>query len=856
MTSDGGFGGSAAASLIEGKTFDVTFWVDEDHTASVTVKCLVSDGSKPVISVPKLRNVKLNSVFDENAYMQGVTYSDNEDKTSALVVTHTSPVDTSKDGAVYTVDYTVTDTDHNQTTASGVVTVGWVHDGSCAVKAYSFVTTSGSIKAATNTDSLILQLSHAEAIYVHDDGTVEPISPIVKSNGNFNAAAGTYNIQIGAAVPAGLTDNPIQPITAKVINKDKISNTPDDKGKIHDTNTDDPSDTSHYVVAANNVNLTWAQAGQLVGKTDSATKTKLINYASAEAYKIVTDPKTLAQSTNTMSVDVTANNIKQANGSYDVTFIPQGIGGVAVTVRFNVDQGTMPVITVNGPLKVDQTATSATLSRTQLLAGVSVVDAEGGVTIDDVKIIDPATGAFPVIDTNKVGMYQVQYSVADPIMVDPATGQHKVTTATRAVIVNDGRFIDYPKSKVVIAAKDFVVSTKDSTWSATADGAIKLSWAEAYDYAGNKLAVQLSSALPTGFANRQVGDYQFTFNIAAHPEAIKTITGHVVDADKVDPGNDPYRAPYALTVSNFAMDVSGAAKITNDAGLISAANAKVIKLVPNAANASPVVLNKGGFTASKGTYNITFGVSGRPASEYSETITATLTAGSEPPVINVYPPSVTVNQPPVNVYVGGGGASPTYVSVIGADATTPATGNTAEGSTQPIVNVYNTPAGPATTTPTAWSLFDLLAVILTGLLLVLCVVKFIFDRRKNEEYTDEPINPDQWAAMTPDQRAALVSRRESERRSFEADQDKKNNKVKHYYVNLLALLVVAALFVESLVTLFLTQDFSLPMTFWDKYSWIFALVFLVALIVPAIAAVMRKTRSTPTDRTRTLGTTA
>jgi branched-subunit amino acid transport protein len=178
-------------------------------------------------------------------------------------------------------------------------------------------------------------------------------------------------------------------------------------------------------------------------------------------------------------------------------------------------------------------------------------------------------------------------------------------------------------------------------------------------------------------------------------------------------------------------------------------------------------------------------------------------------------------------------------------------------STATVTTTPTTVAEPVTDdSPQSWSLFNLLATILAGLLLIFCLVKFFFGRRRDDdEYEEEPIDPVQWAAMAPDQRVALMVSRENDRLNFRKKLAKENQKGKHYYINLLVLLIVAAGFVESLVMLLLTQDFSLPMVFCDKYSWIFALIFFAALIVPAIAAVLHKSNdsnsATPEDRTGT-----
>ena len=647
LADDGGF--KTAVFAQEGDpnyptVIPVTFWVDEDHTATVTVNVTISNGNHPWIKVPDMKVVGLGTPFTDANYMEGVTYGDVEDDISLLKVTYTDVVDTNTEG-IYKVTYTVTDTEGNTGSAIGFVLVGpWVFDGDYGVSAWNFVTTPKAIQDATSVDDLILSRSHAKAVHLIRDADgnvvdIEEIAPVVKDSDGLSATEGEYSPSIGVATE----DKPVITVNAKVINKDEISNEPDPSGDIHDTNTTDPTDTSRYIVGANDVALTWAQAGELANKMDQATKDTLIGLAQAAGYKITntTDPVTKLSSSTTTDypVDVSVNEIQQATGYYNVTFIPQGVGGVSVTVKFSV-LGSAASLVVDGPLEVDATDTSSILTRNQLLEGVSVYDVKTPPLTDDDVVITDATGKMPVIDTSETGVYQVTYTLTDPqVLVDDGHGHMVPTTITveRAVVVNDGRFIVDPNNEIIVGAKDFVVSTKDITFTGTANDAMRLSYAEAYDFEGSPLTVELASTLPTGFANRQIGTYDFSFRAVGYPATVKSIKGEVVDADVVDNGPNPYNSRYTLIASNFSMDVSEAATVSGDADLITAAKARVIKLVPKAADASVVVFDNGGFTAKKGVYPIIFGISGIDQAVRSATINGTVTDAA-PPTLSVKTP--------------------------------------------------------------------------------------------------------------------------------------------------------------------------------------------------------------------------
>jgi Na+-transporting methylmalonyl-CoA/oxaloacetate decarboxylase gamma subunit len=213
----------------------------------------------------------------------------------------------------------------------------------------------------------------------------------------------------------------------------------------------------------------------------------------------------------------------------------------------------------------------------------------------------------------------------------------------------------------------------------------------------------------------------------------------------------------------------------------------------------------------------------------------------------VNPPSVTVNPSPVNVTSPGGGA--TYVTVEPSVTETPTVQSPDVNVTveQPaatpttIIDNPDTPLGDSDL-PTSWSLLDLIATILAVLLLLVFAIKMFFDRPKDEQYQEEPVDANFLAAMTPEQRAQYQARREADYQAWVADQQKANNKQKSMFVNAPVLLVAGLAFVEALILLFTTQNFNAPMVLIDNWTVVFALILFVQLLTPMVAAVIHNSR--------------
>ena len=214
-----------AGTLQEGDRFDVTFWVSEDHTATVTVTLLVSNRTAPVLTVPAVKIVPVGNAFPQGSfadvnpsYMQGVVAYDAEDTAlNASNVQHDYPVNTSIDGASYVVTYSVTDSDHNTTTAEGLVLIGdWTIIGNYAFNAHGFTK---NLTDVLGTEAEVLAESQARAIDVRPflaNGVPNPnfgasVKVVVTDNGGYYSKTSSAHLpngfEIVLAVDADRTSN-------------------------------------------------------------------------------------------------------------------------------------------------------------------------------------------------------------------------------------------------------------------------------------------------------------------------------------------------------------------------------------------------------------------------------------------------------------------------------------------------------------------------------------------------------------------------------------------------------------------------------------------------------------------------
>ncbi|MDR3037209.1 MAG: DUF5011 domain-containing protein, partial [Coriobacteriales bacterium] len=307
-------------------------------------------------------------------------------------------------------------------------------------------------------------------------------------------------------------------------------------------------------------------------------------------------------------------------GDYKVRFVPTGVGSagsypVVCEVTFSI-YGTPPVITFNPesapgandggyPLVLQQTpGVSHVLTDAEIKAKMAVQDGEDG---DLLGATTYAIAGGGTIDTQNVGVYSVTYEITD--------SDGMTATATRAIVVTDGRHIIDRAEHIIISAKDFVVLR--GALQGDEDEVRTASCVRAYTLEGIAVPSRSLSVKPWPTAydrNAVVGDYFFTWTIAGSTTT-KTVKGMVVDGDDLFPGGD--NDQYAIVASNFTRNIAQAEAMRNSSSGLhvaetAAAKVQVFKLVSSAPDARAYVVNDNGFPGTPVTnatnFDIIFGV--------------------------------------------------------------------------------------------------------------------------------------------------------------------------------------------------------------------------------------------------------
>ncbi|MCL2352823.1 MAG: isopeptide-forming domain-containing fimbrial protein, partial [Firmicutes bacterium] len=280
--------------------------------------------------------------------------------------------------------------------------------------------------------------------------------------------------------------------------------------------------------------------------------------------------------------------------------------------------------------------------------------------------INGAAASANPINTSVPGVYKVTYTATNTI--------GKSATKTRAVIIDDGRYVVDPTNGVIIGAKNFVI--KQSAVDGTQSQVNSYSRVYAYDIEGTILpstSISISNWAPAGqtsgdaYKAQATPDvYPFTYSVtgtAATPTT-KTITGTVVNADNITTPTDSDQ--YVITSNNFDVDIPTAQAIEAglNGSLLTQCHVTVYKLVDTAPNAVPYVVSNGSFNAKPSlpdppgypnTFNFVFGAQ-TPA--IGGTIVATPATGAQVQVpatgmVHKVPAgALTVNPTPLEVWIG------------------------------------------------------------------------------------------------------------------------------------------------------------------------------------------------------------
>ncbi len=535
---------------VVGTYSDVAFTVASEETVKKTITVVVDDGQAPTITAPSFKEVAQGGTFD---VMSGVTATDSEDgdfKASDITATPAA-IDTSKPG-VYTVEYSVTDSDGNTTAAKQVVVV---NDGNFVVgdnfilEANSYELRLGQVDTSDNGI-----INHAGAkVYGKSTGSIVD-EAITVDKGSYTSAIGTYedvklSVSNETAVSKTITvvvdggDKPV--ITApsfKEVDKDGnfdvmtgVSATDSEDGdfKASDITANPASiDTSkpgvypiEYSVTDSDGNTTAAKQVVVVndgnfvvgdnfileannyelrlGEVDTSDS-GIINHAGAKVYSkatgLVVDEK----------ITVDKGSYTDAINTYtDVVLTVANEEAVKQTITVKVVGGDKPVITAPNFKEVDKDGSF------DVMSGVSATDSEDG----DFKASD-ITATPASIDTATPGVYTIEYSVTD--------SDSNKTVATQVVVVNDGSFV--VGDNFILEASGYTlrlgeVDTSDS-------GIIRDSEAKVYAKATGQL-VSEAITVDKGTYTNAIGTYEdVKLSVSNETAVSKTITVVVKSGDK------------------------------------------------------------------------------------------------------------------------------------------------------------------------------------------------------------------------------------------------------------------------------------------------------------------------------------
>lgn len=574
LVSDGGFAAS------EGAVFNVTFGVAEEPATQLTIQVLVSDATPPNIYVPPYKYVTVGSVFGPTQYEEGVYCWDNEDPETDLVLSYTTPVNTSVKG-LYQVVYTVEDLDGNKTTAGGVVSVGIKVENGYSINGHSFVT---SVDYVTGTHAEILAASEATATYV-GGGVIVPTASAVKSDGGYTAVSGYYDITLGVA---NASTRPAIEITAIVVEKDVI---------VEVTTPGGFGEDDRYFVGGNNIILRLSEAKAVALGGNNA----LIEALSGAAWKVTDDQSDLIDQAVVIVTDggfTAANATSGTQGTYSVKLGVAADPGVQVPLTIQVVDGNPPAITVDGILEYEWTSESALLTRDDLMTSVSAIDPDEGeiTTRTAISIKDSDGVSIAAIDKNNPGVYQVTYDVTD-------SDGNEAVPVERSVVINDGRYIVVEADELILGAKDYQI-TKGAV-TGTDSEVLNLSFAEAYDFEGKPINTQVRSKGMYAMGV-PVGDYPMTIGVPISiSTTTKAITAHVTDFTIIDTP-DPDKK-YSIGGNPVRINLTDALTYATMQDLIDQvlqrSGATVTKLVSTQPDSDPVVIDLGGMAADLGSFN-------------------------------------------------------------------------------------------------------------------------------------------------------------------------------------------------------------------------------------------------------------
>ncbi len=550
ITSKGGYTASVG-------TYNIQFQASADSTATKDINAVVSKGDDPTLVVPAFREILVGQSFDP---LDGVSAFDAQDGNLSAAILQYGGVDTTIAG-VYSIDYTVIDTDGNLVTARQVVLVNdgtYVVGNQFIIRTINFSVRVGDVQA---TPSGVIPRAGVEVFEkATGDPTTQPLE--ITDYGNYQATIGTYNIEIGvvadplahkttvATVVAG--ELPI--ITGPDFTEIDLNESFNAMDDMSVTDVETPSislivtgvvDTSTpgfytltYQATDSDSNTTTFKRVVLVNDGSyqvgnqyvirALDFTKRISQVNTSDIALLVDGsvsvyRKATGEIMTLPVLVEKGSYAPIVGDYPIDYTVASDPQATKTINAHVISGNSPTIT-------SPTFTEVPLNGSfNPMAGVSASDIEQGDLTSSMTHIN-------TVNVNVAGFYTVYYQIID---VDG-----NVTTASQTVLVNDGSYV--VGTTYVIQAHSFTkrVSQVDTTPVAI----IQAANAKVFDKSTGLETVQTINVLDDGGYTNIVNTYPIQLGV---DDATININGQVIA------GNNPtLLAPsFAVVAINSSFDI-------------------------------------------------------------------------------------------------------------------------------------------------------------------------------------------------------------------------------------------------------------------------------------------------------------
>ena len=417
--------------------YSIQFAVTSDSGATRTITASVVAGDSPIIDGPTFTELAVGTSFDP---MTGITATDSEDGNITGIITHTGTVDNNVPG-VYTLVYSVTDSDSNTLTKTRVVLV---NDGTFSVGTTYILKASNFTKRVGQVDTSDGAIKGTAGVKVYYKGTgaltAEPVT--INSKGGYTNVVGNYSIKFsvtsdGAAtrtitgtviigglptingptfteIAAGTPFDPMAGITATDSEDGNITGIITHTGTVDNnvpgvytlvysvTDSDSNTLTKTRVVLVNDGNFSVGTTYIL--KASNFTKRVGQVDTSDGAIKGTAGVKVYYKGTGALTAEPVTINSKggytNVAGNYSIQFAVTSDSGATRTITASVVAGDSPII--DGPTFTEL----AVGTSFDPMTGITATDSEDG----NITGIITHTGT---VDNNVPGVYTLVYSVTD-----------------------------------------------------------------------------------------------------------------------------------------------------------------------------------------------------------------------------------------------------------------------------------------------------------------------------------------------------------------------------------------------------------------------------------------------------------